>query len=398
VEKTSALKRGLAAFKGSTAADALDQEVKGLVDILKTAEEDLQRLFKEQDILRGGKVTDDQIREARKRSIRSKSATGKSFEALGDLNESGSFLGVASSRTDRLDVNRKPEDVQAAQNRGIRRASEHRAEVRVFNEELKSELELGDDIDLGAIKELAEAFRDAITATKISEADERAGGRFKADDEREETTKKLNTLIQDLDISLKNNQTTFKLESQRKEQAERAATVESRITESSETAGGARRGLTVAKERQASFQRIEAIRREGEGIEEQKNLKAANKKLADERLKAAKALERENAAAIKTAQSELKGSGKIIGATAGGITSPTGKGQSVIDTIATAFKDGVVTTAESPALKNAIKALNTSNAAKNNETLKALQTMIKENQAMAKKVRELTKNAKTRKD
>ena len=112
--------------------------------------------------------------------------------------------------------------------------------------------------------------------------------------------------------------------------------------------------------------------------------------------KAAAERERADAKALKDAQSNLIKGGKDISTTAAGIT--TSKGQSTIDSVKNIFKDGVVSASEQSQLKDAMKMLNKTTKSSNSELLATLRDMIKENQAQAKEIAALTKNAKKNKN
>ena len=384
VTRTAELEKGLASFKNQAASKALEDQLSSLVTILSTAEKDLQRLFKEQDVIRDSRVSDDSIRGARKRSVLANKVSKKEIKGLGEFQEEPGFLeGIARGqlRDEFATVNTL--------------AADYRKRVKEFNDAIKSEASLGDDSDLGAMVDLMKQFKsDTAKLVKADKENKLSSVDQVAQDQIAENMTSLDESIRALDVSFKTNQRLAILEAKKKELAERSGLVESRISESQGIAGGARRAITVAEQERASLLRRQSMIREEESLKAQKDYNSATKRVADSRKKEADARAKSEAATLSTAQKGLISSGKDIGTAASGISVGTASGQAVIDIIAAGFKDGVISATEGPSMKKAIANLNQSNIANNNAVLNALKSMIAENAAMAKQVEALKTNAR----
>ena len=89
--------------------------------------------------------------------------------------------------------------------------------------------------------------------------------------------------------------------------------------------------------------------------------------------------------------------GKEISRRAGAIETGSAKGDSAMAAISSNFRDGIISAIEGPSMKNLFADLKKSANVRDDEMMKTLVSMIKENQMQAKKLAALTKNAKAQK-
>ena len=384
------VKRRITALSGADQVATDRERVGSLEQGIDAAKRGAAEAIEEARGLTEGTVGVEETISRRKRSAEVAETTGDKAQRA--------ILDFEDSRFDRLfddTTSNKQAKITAESSKAMGKAVEQFERALDSGSEIRIRLEL---------KEIAKIAQEAQTRREKLNVDEAGDNRAQIGSgitgvarEINKTGRRADLLLRSMDKELSLQVEAQDLQKELNEDRARASELIDRNNDLTEQAIRLESERIKAEAQLKKTIEIQTITKKTAATLEAAEINKLKKAAADRRKREAEAKARGDASAISAAERGLISGGKEISRRAGAIETGSAKGDSAMAAISSNFRDGIISAIEGPSMKNLFADLKKSANVRDDEMMKTLVSMIKENQMQAKKLAALTKNAKAQK-